>query len=399
MTGTAAQFITIAMFILILYTYAGYPLLLALLSVLKRRKIKDIGANFSETPNVSFIITAYNEERAIREKILATLELDYPEEKIEIIVASDGSTDRTEEITHSFSFRKVKLISVSGRKGKTEAQNAAVLQAAGDILVFSDATSVYEKDAIRELVRVFNDPEVGCVGGQLKYRADGDSASSKGGKTYWKYERWIKENESEIDSLIGVSGAIYAVRKSIYTPIPPDQISDFVIALQTVEYGYRVAYASRAICTETTLRKAGNEFGMRVRVALRSFRALWYKRAIFNPFRYGFYSIQLISHKFFRYLIPQMLIVLVLFNALLLDNVVYRYFFGLQIGFYSLAITGRILDSKGYSLRPASMAYYFCLINIASLLAFLKFMAGEKVITWEPVRQGQREHEKISAND
>jgi len=380
------QAILFSVLFTMLYTYAGYPMLLMLLKHLKPRKAKNYSESVSKCPSVSFIITAYNEEKAIKGKILNTLKLDYPAEKMQIIVASDGSTDQTEEIARSFSSRNVKLISVSGRKGKTAVQNAAVVQATGDILVFSDATSMYEKDAIKELVRFFDDPEIGCVGGRLIYRTEGNSASSKGGKTYWEYERWIKENEAEINSLIGVSGAIYAVRKSIFTNIPPDQISDFVIALQTVEYGYRVAYAPRATCSETTIRQAGNEFGMRVRITLRSLRALWYKRAIINPFRYGFYSVQLISHKLFRYLTPQMLLILILFNALLLENLAYRYFFGVQVGFYSLAIAGRILDSKGYYFKPASMAYYFCLINIASLLAFFRFMMGERMITWEPIR-------------
>ncbi|MFA6146801.1 MAG: glycosyltransferase family 2 protein [bacterium] len=389
MHETIYQAIMIFVLLLILYTYAGYPILLILLKYFKKNRIEYRSSANSMNPSVSIIITAYNEEKAIRDKISNTLELDYPAEKIQIIVASDGSTDQTEEIVRSFSSRKVKLISVSGRKGKTAVQNAAVLQATGDILVFSDATSVYQKDAIKELVRFFDDPNVGCVGGRLIYRAEGDSASSKGGETYWEYERSIKEYESEVGSLIGVSGAIYAVRKRIYTPIPPDQISDFVIALQTVEYGYRVAFASQAICSETTMRQAGNEFGMRVRVALRSLRALWYKRKIFNPFRFGLFSIQLISHKALRYFVPQMLIILIIFNVLLLRNAEYLYLFCLQIVFYSLAIAGKILDDRGYALKPASMAYYFCLVNIASLYAFLKFIVGEKIITWEPIRKEQ----------
>lgn len=368
-------------FVLLLYTYLGYPALMWLLSKIVPRPIRQEDI----TPTVTIIIAAYNEEAAIGRKVEDTLALDYPRDRLEIIVASDGSTDRTDEIVLGYAERGVLLKRVEGRRGKTAAQNETVNTATGEILVFTDATTVLEREAIRRMVRVFADPAVGCASGHLNYVSSGDGVG-RGGVAYWHYERALKRWESRASSLIGVSGCFYAIRKSLYRDIPPHLISDFVVALNTRERDYRVVYAEDAVCYEETLTTSAREFNMRVRVAIRSYAALWEKRALLNPFRYPLYSLQLFSHKVLRYLAPLMLLDVWVANVFLLGNPAARLLFVAQCSFYGLALVGHWLTGRqargGLIVKP----YYFCLANAAALVALLRFLAGERMVVWKPLR-------------
>src|SRR5262245_26816740 len=221
-----AQVVFVSAMAIIAFIYAGYPaLMLALSFILKRPFRRD-----DITPRVSVIIAAYNEERDIEAKLKNTLALDYPRDRMEIIVASDCSTDQTDEIVSGFSAQGVILYRQPGRFGKTVAQNRAVKISSGAILVFSDATTMYEPDAVRKIVRSFADPEVGCVAGQLIYADASSSAVGCGCRSYWGYEKFLKRCESQVDSLIGVSGCLYAVRRSCHARFANDMIDDFVIA-------------------------------------------------------------------------------------------------------------------------------------------------------------------------
>jgi len=212
------------------YTYAGYPLLLVLVSVLRSRTIQ----RGEVEPTVSVIITAYNEERDLSAKLENTLALDYPRELLEIIVASDCSSDRTDEIARGFAGRGVQLHRQTQRLGKTAAQNAAVEKAHGEIILFSDATSLYQPDTIRATMPSFADPSVGCVAGRLEYIDGSDSRVGRGARSYWSYETFLKRHESRVGSLIGASGCLYAVRRSAYVPLYHEACSDFIIATKMV---------------------------------------------------------------------------------------------------------------------------------------------------------------------
>ena len=207
-------------------------------------------------PNVTVLITAYNEENDIRAKLENTLQIDYPQEKLEILVASDGSTDKTDEIVREFSARSVKLFRQEGRVGKTLTQNNAVEESSGEIILFSDATTMYERDVLQAMLPNFADETVGCVAGKLIYVDSTESGVGKGAKSYWNYETFIKENESRACSLIGASGCLYAVRKSAYKPMYPEACSDFLIATILYEQGLRTVYEPNAVCTEETNKKA-----------------------------------------------------------------------------------------------------------------------------------------------
>src|SRR5713101_6481024 len=267
------------------YTYAGYPLLLAVASTLRPKRVR----RDKFAPTVTIIITAYNEERALAAKLENTLALDYPRELLEIVVASDCSNDRTDEIVREFSARGVRLCRQPERLGKTAAQNAAVEQAQGAILIFSDATSHYQPDVIHTMMPNFADAAVGCVAGRLVYVDPADSRVGRGARSYWGYETFLKKHESRAGSLIGASGCLYAVRRSAYVPLYHEACSDFIIATKMVEQGLRAVYEPGAVCIEETNDRSGRELAMRVRIITQTLTDLWRHRAMMNPWRSGFY--------------------------------------------------------------------------------------------------------------
>jgi cellulose synthase/poly-beta-1,6-N-acetylglucosamine synthase-like glycosyltransferase len=378
-----AQIIFWASVLALVYTYLGYPALIALIGTLRPRRV----ARRNFTPSLTVIITAYNEERALPEKLANTLALDYPRDLIEIIVASDCSTDRTDEIVRSFHRQGVTLHRQPQRFGKTAAQNAAVEKARGEIIVFSDATSRYEPDALRKIVRNFADRTVGCVGGRLIYVDPGDTDIGRGAKGYWGYETFLKKHESAASSLIGVSGCLYAVRKSAYVPLYNEACSDFIIATRMVEQGLRAIYEPEAICIEETNQRQDNELRMRVRVIAQTFTDLWRNRAMLNPFRSGLYGVQLWSHKLMRYFVPLFLMVLFAASAVLSANsLTYRIFFLAQSIGYLCGAMSWLLENLGVRNRLLALPHYFVLANVASVLAMFQFLRGERYARWEPIR-------------
>jgi len=367
----------------LLYTYAGYPLLVALVSMLRPRTLRR--AEFQ--PAVSVIITAYNEERDLAAKLENTLALDYPRELLEIIVASDCSNDRTDEIVREFASSGVQLYRQSERLGKTTAQNSAVERARGEILLFSDATTMYQPDVLRAMMPNFADPTVGCVAGRLIYVDPSDSNVGRGAVSYWSYETFLKKHESRACSLIGASGCLYSVRKSAYLPLYPEAHGDFIIATKMIQQGLRTIFEPEAVCTEETNRKVDNELKMRVRVITQTFTDLWRHRQMLNPFRSGFYAVQLLSHKVMRYLVPLFLLAIFTTSAILARA---SLFFGtllaLQVACYAGAALAPVLDRLGVQSRILVFPQYFVLTNLASVIAFYKLLRGERYARWEPIR-------------
>src|SRR5919107_1510272 len=295
------------------YAYVGYPLLVWLVARLRPRAVRR--AEFE--PEVSVVITAYNEERDLAAKLENTLALDYPREKLEVIVASDCSSDRTDEIARSYAARGVRLHRQAERLGKTAAQNAAVELARGEVILFSDATTLYQKDVLRALAPNFADPSVGCVAGNLVYVDPARTGTGEGARSYWGYETFLRRQESLACSLIGAPGALYAVRRAAYVPLYHEACSDFIIATKMVEQGLRAVYEPGAVCEEETNRGAGKELRMRVRIIAQTLTDLWRHRALLNPLRGGFYSVQLLSHKLMRYLVPLFLACVLAASAVL----------------------------------------------------------------------------------
>ena len=369
------------------YIYFGYPILVYLISLVFPKTVqkKDL------EPKVTILITAYNEEKDIRSKLENTLQIEYPKEKLEILVASDGSDDRTDEIVGEFADRGVRLFHQPGRKGKTYTQNKAVEQATGEIILFSDATTNYQSDVLQRVLPNFGDPEVGCVAGKLIYLDKANSDIGKGAKGYWNYETFIKESESRACSLIGASGCLYAVRKSVYQPMYPEACSDFLICTIVYQQGLRSVFESTAICTEETNQRTDKEMRMRVRVISQTFTDLWRNRSMMNPFKSGFYAIELISHKLLRYSVPLFLLLLLLTSGFLaFSSFIFTVILAVQVVLYLLALVAWMLEKRGVRLGFLAIPLYFVLTNFASVIGFYKFITGENYATWEPIRETEK---------
>ena len=366
------------------YVYVGYPTLLALFAQLRPESAEPAGF----VPSVTILTAAYNEAAVIGENLANKLALNYPAERLEIIVISDGSSDDTDRVVESFVQRapdRIRLLRQEPRQGKTAGLNSAVPLAQGDILVFADANSIYEADALSHLVANFVRPECGYVTGKMIYTSPDGSISGDGCTAYMRYENRLRAWESRLGSVVGVDGGIDAVRRELYRPMRADQLPDFVLPLRVVEQGFRVAYEPRAILRESALATGAQEYRMRVRVSLRALWALWDLRQLLNPLRHPLFSWQLASHKLLRYLafLPQVLALLA--NVFLLaEGWFYQLLFGLQLCFYALALLGHLAARRGRSLPLVTLPYYLTLLNLACAHALGKFLRRQKQALWQP---------------
>ena len=367
---------------LIVYTYLVYPVLIWLLTV--GRRVSDY-APMAEWPDLSLIIAAYNEEAVLRAKLENALALDYPSEKLEIIVVSDESSDDTDRIALEFAERGVRLHRVAERGGKTLAQNAGVALARGEFLVFSDANSMYAPDALKKLLAPFADERIGCVCGELQYANPDDGGAGKGEGAYWSYEQFLKRRESLLSSTLGANGAIYALRRELFEALGSEIISDFVMPIRVWRQGYKVIYEPKAIATEHSAGSFGDEYGRRRRIISRSLHGLWTQRAVLNPFAHFFFAFQMFSHKVLRWLVPMLLLVALLANIPLAADGPYRVLLALQIAFYGLAALGNILPERLGRLFPFYVPAYFCAINLGALLGLVHFLTGRRDRVWQPV--------------
>jgi len=366
---------------MLFYIYAGYPLVAGVYGFVAPRPL----CNGLVFPTVSVLISAYNEEDVIAATIENKLGQDYPHNKLEIIVVSDGSDDRTDKIVEAFAVRGVKLLRQDPRAGKTSALNLAVTHASGEIIVFSDANSIYAPDALRHLTANFADPSVGYVTGSMIFANPDGTPIGDGCSSYMKYENTLRTIETRIGSVVGVDGGIDAVRKKLYHPMRGDQLPDFVLPLKIVEQGYRVVYEPNAILRELSLKSGQDEYRMRVRVSLRSFWALFDMRHLLGPKVNLLFAWQLWSHKLLRYLCFVFLVSAYTTNMLLLGKGTgYVILFLIQNAGYLLAFFTPYLERIGKKSWLFSLARYFFLINLAAAHAFCKFMVGKKQVIWTP---------------
>jgi cellulose synthase/poly-beta-1,6-N-acetylglucosamine synthase-like glycosyltransferase len=370
--------------VLIVYTCIGYPALIFLLSKLFERSVRKLDI----TPTVSVIIAAHNEERDIARKIEDTLALDYPAHKLEIIVASDSSTDRTDQIVRSYAHRRVRLHRQERRLGKTMAQNSAFDVSSGDILVFTDATTRYQPDALRKIVRSFADAEVGCVSSQLIYVDGAQTSVGSGCRSYWGYENILRESESRLGSMIGVTGCLYAVRRSSYTPLEHDMCSDFVIASEIHIKGLRTVDEPEAVSIENTNDRGRSEFRMRVRIMEQTMSSLARYREVLSIRSHGWFAFQMISHKVLRYSVSGLLLIALISNLLIAgQSEFYQATLAAQSAFYLAAFIGWVLTWFRARVGPFALAYYFVFSQVAIIVAFMKYLRGEAHVVWDPLRE------------
>jgi cellulose synthase/poly-beta-1,6-N-acetylglucosamine synthase-like glycosyltransferase len=382
-------YIAIISLAILFYIFIGYPFLICLLYfAFPTRKLKKEPIR----PTVSFLVSCYNEESVIREKLKNTLAINYPREKIEIIVISDGSTDKTDSIVHEYASKSVKLIRQEGRLGKTMGLNLAVAQATGDIVVFSDANAMYHSDAVEKLVENFADARIGYVVGEARYADSVLSAASKSENAYWKYEILLKKGESKIHSIVGGDGAIYAIRRELYEELRQTDINDFVNPLQIIGKGYRGIYEPEAICEEETSGSFDREFGRKIRIVNRSFSGLLRVKSVMNPFKTGFFSLEIISHKLLRWMTP-----LFLFSFLASSfplsfmewegDVLFQIITFLSLVFLGCAYIGYIFSKDPGLLPIFYYPYYFITVNVAALIGIFRSLKGSIQTSWHPVRE------------
>jgi cellulose synthase/poly-beta-1,6-N-acetylglucosamine synthase-like glycosyltransferase len=373
---------------LLIYTYVLFPLIIVVRGVLLRQAYQTAEIE----PRISVIIAAYNEQEDIGSKLTNVLSLDYPREKLEIIVASDGSDDNTNQVVEGFADQGVKLLALP-RQGKAGALNTGVATATGDILVFSDANSIFSHNALRALVAPFADPSVGGVAGNQRYASKTAAMTSNDGEqSYWNFDRKLKLFQSRAGNAISATGAIYAIRRSLFRTVPPGVTDDFVTSTSVIAQGYRLVFAPQAMAVEPVAGSSNREFGRKVRIITRGLRAVLVMRELLNPFRYRFYALQLFSHKVLRRLMFAPLLTLLLVNPFLWNQgIFYQSTMLLQIAFYGCAALGWLLaNTKIGSLKFFSIPYYFCMVYAAALIATINILRGRTIDRWQPQHQNVR---------
>ena len=366
------------------YVYVGYPILIGLLGWLMPKPVRQ--ANIE--PTVTLLISAFNEEHILGEKLKNALELDYPKSKMEILVISDASMDRTDQIVRSFSDQGVALLRMEERGGKTLGLNAAMKVAKSDIVIFSDANIMYRIDTIRRLVQNFADVSVGCATGDSQYVDDPHSAAHAQENSYWGYERFIRSMESMVASTVGGDGAIFAIRRELYQPLSPETINDLVIPLQIVVKGYRAVFEPTAIGREPSAGDFRKEFRRKRRIVNRSWRGVMSVPGVLNPFRVGMFAWQVWSHKVLRWLVLPFLLIgfLGCLSAYELGTV---YQIGVWGGIASIlvATAGPFFPSSlGGVSKLIQTVFYFYLVNLAAILGVAKALGGRVDRIWAPER-------------
>jgi glycosyltransferase involved in cell wall biosynthesis len=338
-------------------------------------------------PTVSVIICAYNEEKHIGRKIENCMELDYPKDRMEIIVTSDGSTDKTLAILKEIKTPLLTICSFTERKGKTASQNLALKMAKNEILFFTDATILHPPQALKLLLRSLQDPSVGCVTGKPIFNRN-EGLTSKGLGKREKYELFLRSKLGEINSLFGATDCIYAIPRRLYLPIREDLDSGFVGPLTILQKGYRTVYEPEALAfVARPAPKIADEFIRRSRIVLRGMRGLLYMRNLMNPFKYGFLAVSLISTRLLRWLTPVFLFSLFFSNLFLLSSSVYLGFFLLQIVFYLSALLAFIIDRQGYQLGSVfSIPLYFCILACSATIGLKRLLSGDTGQTWQTRR-------------
>ena len=365
--------------VLLAQTYFLYPLWLVLLAWVRPGRGRVPGSP-KVWPTVSLVVAAHDEAGCIGEKLENSLALDYPAERLEVLIGSDGSTDGTDAVVRGHPDPRVHL-SAAPRAGKTSVLNRCIPAASGEVVVLSDANTRVDPAALKALVRHFEDPEVGAVCGRLQLynptRAEYEESA------YWKYESWLKALEGTQGAVVGANGGLYAMRRALYTRLPPSTIvDDFVIPLRLLEQGYRVLYEPAALASEETTEDYGREFGRRARIAAGNFQSLGLVPGLLSPFR-GFPAFAFWSHKVLRWCAPALMLIALAANIALLDEAFYQVTMGLQITFYGLAALGSLAVGPSVVRRTTGIAYYFVTMNLAIAVGFWRFLRNSQGAAWE----------------
>lgn len=373
---------------ILFYTYLGYGiLLLVLLKAKSFFSSKAIPASSEQyTPTVTLLVAAYNEQADIKEKIKNSLDLHYPKEKLRLLFVTDGSNDKTPEIVASFP--QVDLLHQAERRGKIAAVARAMPQVQSEITVFTDANTMLNPEALKKIVRHYQQPEVGAVAGEKRVSSpESDAAAGAGEGFYWKYESTLKRWDSQLHSVVGAAGELFSIRTELFEHVPADTlIEDFYMTLRIAQRGYRVVYEPEAVALEGPSANSREELKRKIRIAAGGIQAVVRLKALLNPFRYGTLSFQYISHRVLRWtLAPLALLLLLLCNVVLAleGGVLYQFLLLAQLLFYGAALAGYYLENRKIKLKLFFIPYYFFLMNYAVYAGFFRYLRGRQSVLWE----------------
>ena len=393
---TAIEIVFWASLVLVFYTYLGYGLILFFLIRVRRMLGKDRQppVDPQDWPVISLVVACYNEEDWVAEKIRNHLSLDYPADRIQHVVITDGSDDRTEAIAREFEERhdNLKVYHSPERRGKIHAVQRVMDMIDTPIVVFTDANTTLNNQAVKLIVRHYNDPSVGGVAGEKRiHMNESEAANAAGEGLYWKYESKLKEWDSELYSVVGAAGELFSIRKSVYQHVPPDTvIEDFYMTLSIAADGHRIEYEPSAFAVEGASASVSEELKRKIRIAAGGLQSISRLTRLLNPFRYGVLSFQYVSHRVLRWtLTPVALLVLFLANAWLAwqGMLFYQLVFAAQIAFYTLASIGSILARRELKIKAFFIPYYFFIMNYAVFAGFWRNIRGTQSVLWEKAKR------------
>jgi biofilm PGA synthesis N-glycosyltransferase PgaC len=380
----------ISLFI-IFYTFIGYGILLWILIKIKRLLSgKAIISAFDDLPGCTLIVAAYNEEEFIQHKIENTLQLNYPSGKLQFIFVTDGSTDNTMEIIRRYP--QINLLHQPQRHGKIAAVHRAVKSVTSEVIVFTDANTFLNPDALLNICRHYQDAGVGAVAGEKRVHIDESADATAGEGFYWKYESKLKAWDSELHSVVGAAGELFSVRTNLYEAVEADSIlDDFMISMRIAEKGYRIVYEPEAYATETSSVNIREELKRKIRIAAGGIQSIVRLKSLLNPFKYPLLSFQYISHRVLRWtIVPFLLLLVLILNAIIAfsaDVFLYDLLLAGQLIFYFMALLGWILESREIRLKLLFIPYYFCVMNYAVIAGIRRYFTGKQSAVWDKAQR------------
>lgn len=377
---------------IVFYTFLGYGIVLYVMVRIRRlfkgkRRAPGLDQEF---PTLTLVIAAYNEESIIEEKIANTLQLAYPAGKLSLLFVTDGSSDRTPDLVAKYP--QIKLMHTPVRSGKILAMHRAMDEVNTEVVVFTDANTFLNTDALLLIARHYADPKVGAVSGEKRVMQDALSDATAGEGFYWKYESALKTWDSELYSVVGAAGELFSVRRSLYRAVQPDTIlDDFMISMQIAEKGYRIVYEPDAYASELSSENIKEELKRKVRIAAGGIQSILRLQKLLNPFHDPLLSFQYISHRVLRWTVTPFLMILALvLNAVLVarsGGVVYQLLLAGQVLFYGLALAGWVLERRKIKVKALFVPYYFCMMNYAVLAGINRYIKGSQSAAWEKAKR------------
>ncbi|MDB5012888.1 MAG: glycosyltransferase [Daejeonella sp.] len=377
---------------LIFYTFLGYGILLFILVKLKRllKGKLQLVSNLSTLPTCTLIVAAYNEEKFIEEKIANTLSLNYPHHLLKLIFITDGSSDQTPQLVSKYP--QITLLHKPERLGKIVAVHRAMQEVDTEVVVFTDANTFLNKDALVNICRHYSDPKTGAIAGEKRVKIEEKDGATAGEGFYWKYESKLKAWDSELYSVVGAAGELFSIKTALYKPVPKNSVlDDFMISMLIAEKGYKIVYEPEAYATESSSENITEELKRKIRIAAGGIQSIVWLKNLLNPFKQPILSFQYISHRVLRWTITPFLMILVLVLDILIvieyGGLSFQLLLLCQVGFYSSALLGLILENKKMRVKILFIPYYFCVMNYAVIAGINRYINGAQSVIWEKAKR------------